>query len=216
MVEKIPQIEISKEYIKQFLPEEPTILEAGAHIGRDTLKMNKTWPKSIIYAFEPVRQLFERLHQNTANVDNIICFPYALSDKSTNSKFYVSKGRSTALSSLFKPIGGLALHPEVHFEETFIKTLTIDNWAKNYKIKKIDLIWLDLQGGELKALKGAKQILKTTIALFIEVNLTQRYLNAPTANELLTWLKNHNFDAIVRDKPKHNKTNILFIKYFHI
>ena len=41
----IPQAPILKEGIKQYLPENPRILEAGAHIGRDTVKLSKLWPQ---------------------------------------------------------------------------------------------------------------------------------------------------------------------------
>ena len=44
-----------KELIKQYLPINPVVIEAGAHIGTDTVEFSKIWPKGSIYAFEPIR-----------------------------------------------------------------------------------------------------------------------------------------------------------------
>ena len=49
-----------KHFIAQFLPENPVILEAGAHVGTDTVEMVNLWPKCTVYAFEPVPELFDK------------------------------------------------------------------------------------------------------------------------------------------------------------
>ena len=58
------QPQLSRHSIKQFLPKNPVIVEAGAHIGRDTLKMHAIWPQATIHAFEPVPPLFKQLKKN--------------------------------------------------------------------------------------------------------------------------------------------------------
>lgn len=55
---------IPKEIIGEYLPYNPVIIEAGAHIGIDTIEMHKLWPKSTIYAFEPMSDLFDRLKKH--------------------------------------------------------------------------------------------------------------------------------------------------------
>ena len=39
--------EAPKEYIASFLTKNPVIIEAGAHIGLDTVEMSKFWPKTM-------------------------------------------------------------------------------------------------------------------------------------------------------------------------
>src|SRR5579885_3078300 len=102
---------ISKQSIAHYLPKNPVIIEAGAHYGRDTIKMSKIWPQATIHAFEPVPELFTILKNNTQKYDNIFCYPYALSNSCGTKNFFVSSGRSTATSSLFEPFLYSITHP---------------------------------------------------------------------------------------------------------
>ncbi len=72
-------------------------------------------------------------------------------------------------------------------------------------------MWLDMQGNELKALEGAQTLLPTVKALFIEVNLVERYEGNPSFNQLQDFLARFNFKALQKDMPKHNKINVLFV-----
>lgn len=203
---------ISKEFIKQYLPDNPTIIEAGAHIGRDTVKMSKLWPNSKIYAFEPVPELFQYLINNTKNYSNIFCFQLALSNKIELADLYVSSGRSTALSSLLKPEDILQIHPDAHFEKISVQTTTLDKWAEEHQVKSVDFMWLDLQGAELHALEGANNLLKTVKVILIEASLTNRYSNNPTYNTLKNYIEQKGFKAVAQSKEKYGKVDLLFIK----
>jgi FkbM family methyltransferase len=204
---------ITKDLIKQYLPECPAILEAGAHIGRDTIKMIKTWPCATVYAFEPVAALFTQLVERTANYPSITCYPLALADREGNQTLYVSSGASTAASSLLEPQTYKIERPEVTFEPTVIQTTTLDLWADKERISRIDLMWLDMQGAELLALKSGMAVLKSVKALVTEVNLTQRFKNVPSYEEVVSWLSSQGLTLIQQDIPKHNKVNLLFTRY---
>jgi hypothetical protein len=52
---------IPKEFFRKFLPEKPVIVEAGAHVGSDTIQMGSLRPKGNICAFEPVPELVHTL-----------------------------------------------------------------------------------------------------------------------------------------------------------
>lgn len=201
---------ITKEYIKQFLPEAPIILEAGAHIGRDTLKMSKLWPQGTIYAFEPVPDLFVQLVERTKERANVICDPRALSDTNGTAEFFVSSGASTAASSLFAPLEYLTQRPEVLFHTTTVPTITLDSWAAEKNVTHIDFLWLDMQGPELLVLQAAPLILKTVKAILIEVNLTERFTGNPSYDEVKSWLESQGFVLNTQDEPKHNKINLFF------
>jgi FkbM family methyltransferase len=70
----IKNSKISKYFIKQFLPINPRIIDAGAHIGVDTIEMSRIWEKGRIYAFEPVPTLFSELVKNTTYIRRIQYF----------------------------------------------------------------------------------------------------------------------------------------------
>ena len=51
--------------IARYLPADPVIVEAGAHLGYDTLAMSRCWPRGHIHAFEPIPSIFSQLQQRT-------------------------------------------------------------------------------------------------------------------------------------------------------
>jgi FkbM family methyltransferase len=203
---------ITKEVIAQFLPSNPRILEAGAHVGRDTVKMSKLWPEGIMYAFEPVPELFAQLQENTKLYKNIECYQLALSDTVGQAVMYVSSGASTAASSLHEPYEYRIKRPEVLFHPLKLQTTTIDLWAKQHNIVHIDFMWLDMQGHELAALEGASSILPTVKCILIEANLSERFKGIPSYHDVYAWMEKHGFKAIQEDLPKHDKINILFVR----
>lgn len=203
---------IAKEFIRGFLPDSPRILEAGAHIGRDTVKMARLWPDATIYAFEPVPDLFQQLKERTAGLPNIHSFQLALSNTMGTATMHVSTGASTAASSLFEPHEYRKSRPNVHFHPIIVHTITLDQWAEEQRIDHIDFLWLDMQGNELNVLKASTKIFPTARALLIEASFTQRFKGNPLYDEIIGWLATHGFKAIAQDEPKHDKVNIFFIR----
>lgn len=209
---QIPKKELSKQFISQFLPENPIIIEAGAHIGRDTVKMAKLWPSGKIYAFEPVPELFAKLKENTKEYSNIFCFQLALSNKVGQAVLHVSSGATTAASSLLQPKEYLTNRPNVNFRDITVHTITLGAWAEENKVNHIDFMWLDMQGHELEVLRASKNYLPNVSAILIEVSLTERFEGNPLYQDVIDWLLANNFKPIAQDEPKHNKVNILAVK----
>lgn len=63
------------ETLKQFLPGNPVIVEAGAFDGNDTAKMALQWPQGIIHAFEPLPEIYERLLKTLHNFPSLGIIP---------------------------------------------------------------------------------------------------------------------------------------------
>src|SRR4051812_2352164 len=70
-----PQVSDLVSVMKQQLPPNPVLVEAGAHIGVDTLKFSQLWPQGHIHAFEPVPAIFAELQQRVAGCGNVTCYP---------------------------------------------------------------------------------------------------------------------------------------------
>ena len=63
-----------------------------------------------------------------------------------------------------EPIEHLKDHPGTLFNKKIqVKTSTLDTWAAENNIAKIDMLWLDMQGFELKMLKESKVIFQTSV-----------------------------------------------------
>ncbi len=185
--------------VKQFIPQNPVILEAGACQGEDTIKLSKQWPNGQIHSFEPHPHSFallqERLKKN-APIANVTCYPLALNDKNGQISFYLNKrnhGSSSLLeaSSAFRGV----LYDDVPIQ---VKCLTLDDWTKEYGIKNIDFLWIDLEGAELKVLKSGKNILKTVQAIFTEVNFKEFRVGMTQYKDLKAFLTEQGFKEIWR------------------
>ncbi len=204
---------IEKSYFTQFLPPNPVILEAGAHIGIDTLAMAKEWKNATIHAFEPESQLFRKLQKNTEGIPSIHIYPLALADKTDEVDFYISSGQSDGSSSILKPKKHLDIHPQVIFEDKkSVQAITLDDWSMQNGITKVDMLWLDLQGYELPVLKNSLSILRGVNVIYTEVNLIENYENNALYNELKIWLQEQGFVVEREELAWHDAGNVLFIK----
>jgi FkbM family methyltransferase len=205
--------EIPKSYIKKFLPNDPIIVEAGAHIGKDTLEMAEMWPKGKIFAFEPVPSLHEQLLAKTRTANNVRCYSVALSDLTGSATLYVSSGESDGSSSLLVPQEHLEEHPNVKFIETVrVETITLDQWTVNEGIDHVDFLWLDLQGHELAVLAASPRVLSSARAVHTEVSLKQTYKGVPLYPEFRLWLENKGFEVVREALPWRDMGNVLLVR----
>lgn len=205
--------EIPLGIIDTYLPNNPVIVEAGAHVGVDTLKIAEHWPASKVFAFEPLPELFKKLQASTNKLKNVECYQLALGQKNAKDKINISGGRSDGSSSMLKPKEHLKLHPDVTFnKQLVVEVVSLDSWLAKRKISKVDFLWLDLQGYEMSALEGAKQLLKSVSAIHTEINLVEVYEGAPIYKGLRLWLEAQEFKVAFEAIDWDDGGNVLFVK----
>lgn len=142
-----------EEFIKQKLPaaKNSTVLDIGANIGNHTIFFAKMFQK--VYAFEPNPVTYEVLKINSnfvSETKNIELFNFGLSDIDGTLPFFINHSN----------IGGSAIAENNETLENIIDVsvkklddLTILN------DENVSLIKIDVEGHELKVLKGAKNTL---------------------------------------------------------
>jgi FkbM family methyltransferase len=185
---------IPKPALKQYIPEDAVIVEAGAHHGIDTMRFAQLWPAGRIYAFEPVPHLYEHLQRNTGPYPNVRTYQLALGDRDAAMRMWLSDRKHDYSSSLLEPREHLHEFPEIRFEETTsVQVTTLATWAAHEGIDRIDGMWLDMQGYELAMLKAAGRILETTRAIILEVSATELYAGLPLWPEVQAWLESQGF-----------------------
>jgi FkbM family methyltransferase len=199
--------------IARHLPNNPVVVEAGAHIGRDTWKMAQRWPSSRIHAFEPVPSVYRQLKESTQKLPNVQTYPFALGTQEERRVMWISGGTQDGSSSLLEPKEHLIDHPQVSFDEKItVDVIALDDWARENLISQIDLLWLDLQGAEMEALVGAREILQTVTAIHAEVNLKDTYSGAVLYPELRTWLEARGFSPVIEAIAWVEGGNVLFVR----
>ena len=191
--------------VKKYLPENPVILEAGAHNGGDTVILAQTWPKGRVHAFEPQPLLAEQLKLTTKKYPNVQCYQIGLSNTDGEALFYDSEhdfepGRPFASGSLLEPKIHLKYSPHVKFNKQFMVPITtINAWAKQNDVSQVDFMWLDLQGMELPALQAATDLLSKVKVIYTEVEFVEAYKGQSLYRDIKKWLETQGFELMATD-----------------
>jgi FkbM family methyltransferase len=130
----------------------------GAYIGDHVLPiarvMAEDTPPGQVHAFEPMSHAFNRLLRNVElnQMQNVAANRLGLWDTSDTS---LSVEGQLALAS------SVALDEEAAGEgDDVIKSVTIDDYVKSGGLERVGLIMLDTEGGEERALSGARTLLE--------------------------------------------------------
>lgn len=197
-------------FVKDFLPENPVILEAGGHYGEDTLGMKTVWPDATMYVFEPLPSSFEKLVHNTKNLSGITLCSYALSNYSGKTNFYLNPNNDGASSIGFPVAWNSHEFDPKPFE---VQCITLDEWANDHKVSHIDFMWLDMEGHELYALQSASTILHSVKAIYTEVDFVHVRENSCLYSELKMFLEKQGFDEVWKSADYgSNSGDALFIR----
>jgi len=183
---------ISPEEIERFTrTQTPIIVEAGASDGEDTMHFVQKWPKSIIYAFEPVPKALDLLRMRLHDYKQVEIIPGALAAINGRRKMYVGFDESNmsghGSSSLLEPSGHLSEFKNISFPEDLnieVDCHNLDYWIRSKAIKRIDLLWLDLQGLEYEVLESSPRALEITSVIHLEASREELYKGASDYSDL--------------------------------
>ena len=157
------------------------IFDCGASVGAWTSEVYKIFPDSQLVSVEPNKIIINQLNEKISCITpRPIIINGAVGEKR-------GKGYLNIWDNVETKMSGSSLKEHVQGEpkqKMEIEVYTLDGLAQELKIKP-DLIKLDLQGGEIEALIGAEQILKTTEMFIIEFGVLDAYINRSTPRRLL-------------------------------
>ena len=161
------------------------VIDIGAHIGYYTLiAAKRVGPKGKVYAFEPLPKNFELLKKNVEvnGYKNVVLVNKAVSNKNGKSKLFLSNEDNFGDQRIYDPEGNR--------RSTSIRTIKLDTFFKN-KEKRINVIKMDIQGSEVKALTGASEVLRKNKKMKILTEFWPRglYLSGSSGRDYLELLK---------------------------
>lgn len=127
------------------------VIDIGAHVGIISIYLAKRYPGVKVYAFEPVRENYQRLctnlHQNGA--EGVIAINKAITGDGRYVSITVNASQNTGGGSMF---GG----PEkTHFAES----LTLAQVFERYVPKRCALLKIDCEGAEYEILMSSGALL---------------------------------------------------------
>ncbi len=170
------------------------MLDGGAHDGQMAKRFVRRFTNLEVYAFEPNTDLFPKLRQNLADVPGN-CLPYALSSRSQTLKMFIN---DSPMTSSVLPRNE---NSERYFDAVTrvrevreLKAVSIDDWFAESGLDRVDIIKLDLQGYELEALRGAREVLRRGVAcVYLEVNYVPFYEGSATFGEVDVFMRSQGY-----------------------
>jgi len=147
------------------------VLDPGANQGYFAARcLGLVRPGGHVYSFEPSRNCLERLarHNDLDQIEAWTLLPMALTDHQGEHVFYdtprvITKGYA-CLEGVSDPVDKVA-YP--------VRVTTVDAFAAEHGIDRIDFLKLDIEGSELPALHGAKRMLagRAIRTIMVETNM---------------------------------------------
>ena len=161
------------------IKEGQNVLEVGAHIGYlSQFFEHLIGSKGRLIVVEPTSFSRQFLSKNVASTTTVL--PIALSDTIGEVEFYMEGlgGFTNSIEREFTQTSSADLHktqnaPRSEIESVKVPTSTIDILCKTNDFRP-DFIKIDVEGAELRVLKGADTILQRISALMVEVSLNHR------------------------------------------
>jgi FkbM family methyltransferase len=171
------------------------IIDAGANIGLAAIYFTTKFPNAKIISIEPNLSNFELLQKNTKNYKNIICLNAALWHQE----------EILSISNLDELSAGFVIEPNLNpLEENLsIKSKSINDLMIEYKIDKISILKIDIEGSEREIFQynttpwiNNSDCIITEIHDWIKPGASQAFFKKMSEFKWVTYIKGENIICI--------------------
>jgi FkbM family methyltransferase len=166
---------------------EATALDVGANIGNHSLYFSDYF--KCVVSFEPNHRAFKVLALNAELADNVVCHNLGLSD-------HVGEA---VLSIESSNIGGSSITDSIPLGAQSIKLVDLDSFSTFTNVK---LIKIDVEGHELKALTGAKKLIKEQMPIILFEQQVKDFTNGKSPVVSLLEEIGYEHFAILKKHPR--------------
>jgi FkbM family methyltransferase len=170
---------------------DPTILDIGAHTGETVERYRLHFADPKFFCFEPFPDSLAVLTRRYGGDPSVRVIPKAVADSPGSRIFHVNELDSTS-SLLPRPKSARRYYPKNAGPKSTINVsvTTIDEFMNSEGIETIDVLKLDIQGGELMAFKGAAKMLRENRVrvIYTETMFVPHYEGNPLFHDLWSFL----------------------------
>lgn len=175
----------------------------GNHIVLDLGSRNgwfidcwRDWcPQAQVHAFEPDHPAAQSLIQRFANDQGVTINEVGVGESASTQTFNYFAG-SAVSSSFLEP--NQALWKKIKYqtgelERREIEVITLDDYVGSRLIDNVYLVKIDIQGYELKALRGSRAMLSHTDYVLVESAIQPLYKGAATFTQVQEFMTEQGF-----------------------
>lgn len=168
-----------------------TIFDVGANAGDTVAQFRRAVTGAKIYAFDADPRSIEALSKRFARDPNVSVYNKAVTDESGWTEFYLNEYSAT--SSIFpRPQDTRRYYPAFASKADKIRAAAVrlDEFVADLKIDEIDLLKIDIQGGEMRAFQGAEGLIRgrRINVIHTEVYFIPHYEGSPMAWDQASFL----------------------------
>lgn len=187
-----------------------TILDIGAYHGEFADRVLRHYPVEQVFLFEPFAASVSYLRQRYQNEPRCVVLPYALSDQNGSSNLHVLNKIDS--NSLLEPADGASsvLQREFHeVKQAPIEMRRLDEIPSLTGLPRFDLAKIDVQGAELKVLRGCGALLERIQAIYIEVNFSSLYKDGAVFCDTHAFLEQAGFKLGFMQEFRRNAEGVM-------
>jgi len=197
------------------------IFDVGACHALESVELAKKYPNAKVYTFEANPVSYNVCLENTKGYDSISVINEAVNDYDGTCKFYpMDKDKTVTTwedgnqgaSSLYRANGAYDFIEKYVQYEIEVPCTRLDTFCQKNSIDKIDIIWMDLQGAELKALQSMGEILDTVQIIHTELEVNPMYDGQCLFSDVNNFLTNNGFDLEWGDTNVQFGTDFIFVR----
>ncbi len=170
-----------------------TIFDVGANVGDTVAAYRRLFPGATIHAFEPFPEAFQALRANFAQCPQVLAHQCAVAERSATVQFHVNEASVT--NSLFPvdPRSTAFVDAAMTSAKGSIEVAAVplDDFCCRMGIDTVDILKMDIQGGEGRALEGAARLLaeRRIRMIYSEVLFAPLYQEQVTFSQLTAQLE---------------------------
>ncbi len=197
------------------------ILDLGAADLGSSFALSRAFPEAKITAFECNPRSIKKCKENYElyKPKNITFIDKAVYSENKILNFYPvdmtnSLSKNDKAGSFFR-FSPNYLQADLILQEDPIQVeaVKLKDYLSNININQIDIVWSDIQGAELEALKGMEDLLDNVRALHLEVEFDNNpvYLNHSCENEIDNFMISKDFEKISFQNPNPFWVDFIYI-----
>jgi FkbM family methyltransferase len=180
-------------HLYRSLPAPTTIVDVGANVGLVTTALLRRFPDARVHAFEPTPETAAVLRTRLGADGRVVVNEAALDATAGTAALRVDPHtHGGGSNSLLAHSDNFATRAPVdRYRPVQVATTTLDRYADEHGLERLDVVKLDVEGAEVRVLEGATGLLgrQAIDVISSEVRFVPDYEGQPLLDDLVAHLR---------------------------